>query len=60
MIETLDDILEQVANWCGVYGAHRDRAGDCNSSEHCCRSCWVSFLKARIERAVEIEAKLNK
>jgi hypothetical protein len=46
MIETLDDIIEDLANQAGVYGADR-------------RSCWVATVKGRIEAAVEIESRLT-
>lgn len=59
MIETLDDIVEELANKLGIYGAHRDRSGDCKPPNHCCRCCWAAYMKARIEQAVEIERKLQ-
>lgn len=55
MIETLDDIVEQIANWSGVYGAH---SAECESQDKCCRVCWTASLKSRILQAVEIERKL--
>ncbi len=60
MIELLDDIIEQIADWAGVYGAHRDRDADCKPPDHCCRCCWTSHLKERILDAVEIESALAK
>jgi hypothetical protein len=58
MIETLDDIVEQLANKLGVYGAHRDREGDCRPPDKCCRLCWTSHMKARILQAVDVDRRL--
>lgn len=55
MIETLDDIIEQIANWAGVYGAHDER---CGKGHGACRCCWTAELKGRILWAVEVERKL--
>ena len=57
MIETLDDIVEQLADWCGAYGCGEedgDHAPDCR-----CRICFTLGLKARIREAVAIEIKLK-
>ncbi len=63
MIETLDDIVEHLANRIGIYGAHAERPADCipdlSRSEKTCRSCWASDMKERILYAVEIERKLS-
>lgn len=45
-IQTLDDIVENLADSIGVYGADE-------------RSRWVSALKTEIRDAVEIEKKLQ-
>ena len=56
MIETLDDIIEQLANMLGIYGSHPEDAGD-----NCkCRICFTMPLKERILRAVEVDAILAK
>jgi hypothetical protein len=56
MIEQLDDIIEDLANKIGVYGAHPEE----NTNGHCnCRCCWTSQLRARIEQAVKVERKLT-
>lgn len=52
-IETLEDIIESLADQLGVYGGHEE-----NETREC-RICFASDLRARIERAVEIERKLN-
>ena len=57
MIETLDDIVERLANQLGIYGTHPafvDPGYDCD-----CRLCWTHDLKARILNAVEVERKLS-
>lgn len=63
MIETLDDIIEQIADWCGVYGAHvenrQPHGENCRPPHWCCRPCWTSWLRARIEEAVRVETLLN-
>lgn len=56
MIETLEDIVEQLADQMGVYGAHRE--DECAAPHYCCRPCWTAHLRSRIEQAVEVERKL--
>ena len=61
-IETLDDILEELADKAGVYGSHPEindvqhpmPAGVCR-----CRVCFLAGLQERIVRAVEIEQILS-
>ena len=64
MIETLDDIVEHLADRIGIYGAHRDRAEDCKPQSSyagtTCRSCWASHMKNRIMDAVEVERKISR
>lgn len=45
-IETLDDIVEQIADWCDIWGAEK-------------RSPWTAEIKSRILRAVEVEQRLG-
>ena len=56
-IETLDDIIEQLADRVGIYSAHND-----NDDEACeknpCRVCWTSNLRDHLMAAFEIERKL--
>lgn len=52
-IETLDDIVEQVADWVGAYGAHDD------AEKKDCRCCFTQSLRARIESAAEIQSILK-
>jgi hypothetical protein len=55
VIETLDDIIEELANRIGIYGAH---GLGCEAGSTC-RMCWTSGLRSRINAAVEIERKLK-
>lgn len=52
MIETLDDIVEQLADELGIYGSHGEPASDGQCE---CRVCFAMDLKERIERAFEVE-----
>lgn len=53
-IETLSDIVEELADRLGVYGAHED------GESHVCRTCFTINLEGRIEAAVEIEQQLER
>lgn len=53
-IETLDDIIESVADQAGIYGAHDD---SCKPG-HVCRVCWTSDLRDHLMAAFEVERKL--
>jgi hypothetical protein len=54
-IEVLDDIVEEIMDRLGIYGAHD--SASCQYKE--CRSCAASGLKDRINKAVEVERKLK-
>lgn len=54
-IETLDDIIEYLADYAGVYGSHDDDSDEYNCK---CRICWTSELKDRVLLAVAVEKKL--
>ena len=56
MIATLDDVIEQLADEIGVYGAHTETHPE---GSHNCRICWTSDLRERIIDAVEVEQKLG-
>jgi len=57
MLETLDDIIEELADKFGIYGVGQ---GDTEHSADCkCRICFCAWLKGRIERAVYLECKLK-
>lgn len=53
MIETLEDIIESLADKLRVYGVHEV------DEQRECRVCFAANLRARIQRAVEIDRKLN-
>lgn len=55
-IETLDDIIEELADKFGIYGVGPEgrHPAACR-----CRLCFSTWLKARIEKAVEVESKLK-
>lgn len=55
-IETLEDIVEDVANQLGIYGVHGEEE-ECERRSTC-RVCFTSSLKSRISAAAEIEKKL--
>ena len=55
-IETVDDIVEELADNIGVYGAHSDAT--CFPG-HLCRVCWTSQLHDRLVQALENEKRLN-
>lgn len=54
-IETLDDIIEEIADRKSVYGACPN---DGNCEDCVCRCCWTASLKGRIEAACRIESVL--
>lgn len=56
MIETLEDIVEEVADNIGVYGSHTEVAPDGQCE---CRVCFTTSLKLRIRDAMEIDLKLS-
>lgn len=56
MIETLDDIVEELADALGVYGACYEEV---HERLRGCRVCFTSSLKTRISAAVEIERRLK-
>lgn len=57
-IETLDDIIEQLADEIGVYGAHDEDDEDaCHIKP--CRMCWTSSLHDHLIAAFKIEEQLR-
>lgn len=52
MIETLDDIVEEIANHLDIYGAHSQ---SCEGSYPPCRCCFTANLTRRIKEAVKLE-----
>ena len=54
-IETLDDIIEDLADKMGVYGACCEEG---HESWRDCRVCFTSGLKSRLTLALDLEAKI--
>jgi len=57
MIETLNDIIEELADKFGIYGVGPKEGShptDCK-----CRICFCIWLKGRIEKAAEVERRLK-
>jgi hypothetical protein len=55
-IETLQDVVEYLADQVGIYGAHDDEA--CEKKP--CRVCWTGDVTERIWKAVRIEEQLER
>ncbi len=60
-IETIDDIVEDIATKLGIYGACKstDPDGCDNDDPYCCRMGFTMVLKDRIYAALENENKLK-
>ena len=59
-IETLEDIIEELADRLDAYGScHGDSVNGCESENCHCRCGWVSELTRRLTDAFETERKLN-
>ena len=56
-IETVDDIIERLADRMGVYGSH-DENNDAACEQKPCRVCWTSELRDRFDAAYKTEAQL--
>lgn len=56
-IETMEDILTELADKLGIYGAHGD--DEESTSMYHCRVCFEVGLANRIREARSIEAMLN-
>jgi hypothetical protein len=59
MIETLEDIVEGLADKLKIYGAHDDWC-DGTTLERTCRCCWTSNIQDRILRAVAVESAIHR
>ena len=60
IIETVDDLAEQVADWLGVFGCCKMKGRDCeDENDHCCRTGFMMVFPDRIRQAVENEKKLE-
>lgn len=63
-IETLPDIVEELADKLGIYGAHGDENEESPNDVTCtpkrpCRICFTSDLSERIVAAMEIQRRLD-
>jgi len=67
-VETVDDLVEQLADWFGIYGGckTRDDATSCESKcdfdpkkPFCCRIGFSDHMTTRIENAVENTRKIE-
>jgi hypothetical protein len=59
-IETVDDLVTQIANWIGVYGAHDPDDPPAEGEDCVCRCCFESSMASRIREAVRIENAIAK
>ena len=57
-IETLDDIIEEIMDGLGIYGAHDDDI-EMDGDKCGCRCCRSSSLRSRIEDAVDVDRKMR-
>lgn len=56
VIETPDELAEQIADWCGVYGVFTGNEGTENHPNDCkCRMCFVGMVENRIRQSVTNE-----
>ena len=67
-VETLDDVIEEICDVIGVYGAHgdpddssleRDETACSGRLRGMCRVCASSYLHKRIREAAEVERLLS-
>lgn len=67
-VETVEDLVEQLADWMGIFGGCKnpndDRPQDkCTfdpKKPFCCRSGFTAYMIERIEKAVHNTEELNK
>ena len=59
-IETVDDIVEELADKFGIYGLGQGYPDDGHPDDCKCRLCFTSWIKQRIRKAVEAEQKLER
>lgn len=61
-IETVDDLVEEIANWLHIYGGCKSDGDEgCEWDEKkpfCCRQGFCMDLKERIEKSVENDKKI--
>jgi hypothetical protein len=55
--ESLYEVIDQIADWVGVYGAHdNDEPRPRFPPEMHCRVCFVATMEVRIKAAVDFDA----
>lgn len=54
--ETLDDIVEELADELGIYGAHAEEHPDGQCE---CRVCWTTQITTRIKDAIQNDIKVS-
>lgn len=68
-IKTLEDVIEEICDVAGIYGAHGDPEDGSTErdEEPCtgplrkqCRVCATAYLREQIEAAVEVETLLGR
>jgi hypothetical protein len=57
-IETVDDIVEEIMDRLGIYGAHDHEAEETCKNKPC-RCCASGALRHRLDAAYKIERKLS-
>lgn len=55
-VESVEDLAEELADWCGIYGGcESDGENDCGFDRDrpfCCRMAFVSVMRDRIQASV--------
>jgi len=65
IIETTEDLADQIADWLGIYGGCKNITGEddlCTYDRNkpwCCRAGFVTAIKERMIEAVENDKKLG-
>lgn len=63
-LETVEELAEQIADWCGVYGScHSDGEKGCRFTEKnpaCCRVGFTDEIEKRIRESVKNDKRLQK
>jgi len=58
ILETPNELAEQIADWCGVYGGGPENGSD--HPEKCkCRMCFCGMVEHRIRESVKNEHLLD-
>lgn len=57
-VETVPELVEELANLLGVYGVHDESCGQ--PGRPTCRVCWTQAVENRIRKAVDNERLLSR